>query len=110
MATGWPRALASPRPSRSCSLADPSGSAVPFPTMSTTGNAAPSAVTDLVRILRWMVDRPDDVEVRDGETTVLEARVAPDDVGKVLGRSGRTVRSLRALLRARGERDGARYE
>lgn len=81
--------------------------------MSTTGNPAPSVVTELVRILRWMVDRPDDVqvhEVRDAETTVLEARVAPDDVGKVLGRSGRTVRSLRALLRARGERDGARYE
>ena len=81
--------------------------------MSTSGNPASPVVTDLIGVLRWMVDRPDDVEVhevRDGETTVLEARVAPDDVGKVLGRSGRTVRSLRALLRTRGERDGARYE
>jgi predicted RNA-binding protein YlqC (UPF0109 family) len=74
---------------------------------------AASPVADLVGVLRWLVDRPDDVdvrEIRDGDTTVLEARVAPADVGKVLGRSGRTVRSLRALLRARGERDGARYD
>jgi len=81
--------------------------------MSTSGNASSPVVADLIGVLRWMVDRPDDVEVhevRDGETTVLEAQVAPDDVGKVLGRSGRTVRSLRALLRTRGARDGARYE
>ncbi len=72
-----------------------------------------AAAADLSRVLRWMVDRPDDVEVRElraSESVVLEALVAPADVGKVLGRSGRTVRSLRTLLRARGERDGARYE
>jgi predicted RNA-binding protein YlqC (UPF0109 family) len=77
--------------------------------------AAPesAAAADLARVLRWMVDRADEVEVkalRSGEAVALEARVAPADVGKVLGRSGRTVRALRTLLRARGERDGARYE
>lgn len=72
-----------------------------------------SAAADLTRVLRLMVDRPDEVEVREvreGEATVLEASVATSDIGKVLGRSGRTVRALRALLRARGEREGARYE
>jgi|SoiMethySBSTD1v2_1073268.scaffolds.fasta_scaffold800498_2 uncharacterized protein len=69
--------------------------------------------SDLAGVLRRLVDRPEEVEVtpvQDGDALVLEALVAPADVGKVLGRSGRTVRSLRALLRARGERDGARYE
>jgi predicted RNA-binding protein YlqC (UPF0109 family) len=69
--------------------------------------------SDLAGVLRRLVDRPEEVEVtplQDGDALVLEALVAPSDVGKVLGRSGRTVRSLRALLRARGERDGARYE
>ena len=68
---------------------------------------------DLERVLRLMVDRPEEVEaleLRDGDATVFEAAVAPGDVGKVLGRAGRTVRALRAVLRARGERDGARYE
>ena len=72
-----------------------------------------SAAEDLTRVLRLLVDRPDDVvvkELRDGDSIVLEAAVAPADVGKVLGRSGRTVRALRALVRARGERDGSRYE
>lgn len=72
-----------------------------------------SAAEDLTRVLRLLVDRPDEVEVsevRAGDSTVLEAAVDPSDVGKVLGRSGRTVRALRVLLRARGERDGSRYE
>jgi len=72
-----------------------------------------SAAEDLTRVLRLLVDRPDEVavsEVRSGEATVLEAAVAPSDIGKVLGRAGRTVRALRALLRSRGEREGTRYE
>ena len=72
-----------------------------------------SAAVDLTAVLRSMVDRPEDVvvrEARDGEIVVLEAKVAPADIGKVLGRSGRTVKALRALLRERGRRDGVRYE
>ncbi|MGB5514461.1 MAG: KH domain-containing protein, partial [Thermoanaerobaculia bacterium] len=37
-------------------------------------------------------------------------QVAPEDLGKVIGRQGRTARALRSLLAARGSRDGERYE
>ena len=36
-------------------------------------------------------------------------RVAPGDLGKVIGRQGRTIRALRTLLEARGGKDGVRY-
>lgn len=48
-----------------------------------------------------LVDEPDEVEVRniEGErTTVLELRVHPEDLGKVIGRQGRTAQALRTLL------------
>ena len=62
------------------------------------------AVNDLVReIARALVDEPDAVEVetvtRD-ENTVLRLRVAPQDVGKVIGKQGRTARSVRTILGA----------
>lgn len=52
-----------------------------------------------------LVDQPEAVEVRqvEGEqTTVLELRVAQDDLGKVIGKQGRTARSIRTLLSAAG--------
>ncbi len=54
---------------------------------------------------RALVDHPDEVQVRavEGEqTTALELRVAPSDLGKVIGRQGRTARSMRAILGAAG--------
>ena len=62
------------------------------------------AVDDLVReIARALVDDPASVEVeaveRD-ENTVLKLRVAPQDVGKVIGKQGRTARSMRTILGA----------
>jgi uncharacterized protein len=62
------------------------------------------AVDDLVReIARALVDDPASVEVeaveRD-ENTVLKLRVAPQDVGKVIGKQGRTARSVRTILGA----------
>lgn len=61
---------------------------------------------DLIEnIAKALVDRPDEVYVRavDGEqSTVLELRVAPDDLGKVIGKQGRTARSIRTLLGAAG--------
>ena len=62
------------------------------------------AVDDLVReIARALVDEPDAVAVetvsRD-ENTVLRLRVAPQDVGKVIGKQGRTARSVRTILGA----------
>ena len=56
-------------------------------------------------IARALVDHPDDVQVRavDGEqVTVLELRVHPDDLGKVIGRQGRTAKAIRTLLGAAG--------
>ena len=56
-------------------------------------------------IAKALVDNPDEVTVReiDGEaTTVLELRVAPQDLGKVIGKQGRTARAMRTLLRAAG--------
>ena len=52
-------------------------------------------------LARALVDRPDQVELRtqavDGGT-VLELKVAPEDVGKVIGRDGRTINAMRAVL------------
>lgn len=56
-------------------------------------------------IAKALVDSPDEVAVNeiDGEaTTVLELRVAAQDLGKVIGKQGRTARAIRTLLRAAG--------
>jgi uncharacterized protein len=70
----------------------------------------------MTQIARALVDHPDDVSVEAVEgdegddTTVLEMRVAPDDVGKVIGKQGRTVRSMRTILAAVGQGHHLRYE
>jgi predicted RNA-binding protein YlqC (UPF0109 family) len=56
-------------------------------------------------IAKALVDHPEQVHVHavDGEqVTVLELKVAPDDLGKVIGRQGRTAKSIRTLLGAAG--------
>ena len=56
-------------------------------------------------IAKALVDHPENVQVRsvDGEqVTVLELRVHPDDLGKVIGRQGRTAKSMRTILAAAG--------
>ena len=56
-------------------------------------------------IARALVDNPENVNVTliEGEqTTVLELRVAPEDLGKVIGKQGRTARAIRTLLGAAG--------
>jgi len=61
-------------------------------------------MTELVNyIARSLVDEPDAVEVRPVEgdrALVLELTVAPDDLGKVIGKEGRTARAIRTLLAA----------
>ncbi|MBM3225097.1 MAG: KH domain-containing protein [Candidatus Tectomicrobia bacterium] len=63
----------------------------------------------LVRtIVSALVDYPQSVEVQqvDGETTcILEVRVAPEDIGKVIGRQGRNIAALRTLLHAVGAKE-----
>lgn len=54
-------------------------------------------------IAKLLVDYPEEVEVYevDGErTTILELRVAEDDLGKVIGKNGRTARAMRTILSA----------
>ena len=61
----------------------------------------------LAWIARHLVDDPDAVRVETEEredATVLRLHVAPDDVGKVIGRQGRIARALRTLVRASGAR------
>ncbi len=62
------------------------------------------AVEELVgEIARALVDEPEAVEVQTvarDESTILKLRVAPGDVGKVIGKQGRTARSIRTILRA----------
>ena len=65
----------------------------------------------LAWIARHLVDEPDAVSVETVEqdgTTVLRLHVAPDDVGKVIGRQGRLARALRTLVRATGARSERR--
>ena len=50
-----------------------------------------------------LVDKPDEVEIREvegGVTTILELRVAKDDLGKVIGKHGKTAHAMRAILNA----------
>ena len=62
------------------------------------------SVVDLVReIAQALVDEPTAVDVENvdrDESTVLKLRVAPSDVGKVIGKQGRTARSVRTILGA----------
>ncbi len=63
-------------------------------------------------IAKALVDEPDQVQVHavDGEqTTVLELRVAPNDLGKVIGKQGRTARSIRTILGAASMKLKKRY-
>jgi predicted RNA-binding protein YlqC (UPF0109 family) len=60
-------------------------------------------------VARALVDEPDAVEVTEvaGERSViLQLKVAPDDMGKVIGKRGRTVKAIRSLVRAAGSRQG----
>lgn len=63
-------------------------------------------------IARALVDNPDEVNVREVEGeqgTMIELRVADADRGKVIGKQGRTARSIRALLGAAGMKHNRRF-
>lgn len=65
----------------------------------------------LTYVARNLVDNPDQVSVTqhdaDGEI-VLELRVAPEDMGKVIGRQGRIAKEIRTLVRAYAQRTGVK--
>jgi predicted RNA-binding protein YlqC (UPF0109 family) len=68
---------------------------------------------DLVeRIAKSLVDHPDDVvvaEVEGEQTTVLELRVAQEDLGKVIGKKGRTAQAIRTIVNAGGMKINKRF-
>ncbi|MBN2135189.1 MAG: KH domain-containing protein [Acidobacteria bacterium] len=68
---------------------------------------------DLVEsIAKSLVDHPDDVEVTEVEgeqTTVLELRVAQEDLGKVIGKKGRTAQAIRTIVNAGGMKLNKRF-
>jgi predicted RNA-binding protein YlqC (UPF0109 family) len=72
-----------------------------------------SAMKELLEeIAKALVDNPDDVhvtEVQGEQTTVLELRVKTEDLGKVIGRQGRTARAIRTLLSAAGMKVQKRF-
>lgn len=63
-------------------------------------------------VVKELVDNPDQVHIErseDNRGVLLELSVAPEDLGRVIGRHGATAQSLRSLLRALGVKNGARY-
>jgi uncharacterized protein len=63
-------------------------------------------------IARALVDHPEEVQVRSVEgpqATILELRVHPEDLGKVIGRQGRTAKAVRTLLGAAGMKVHKRF-
>jgi len=72
--------------------------------VSPTVSKAPELMKQLIlEIVQALVDQPDEVSVEmiaDNESTVIRLRVAHQDIGKVIGKQGRTARSLRTILGA----------
>lgn len=63
------------------------------------------------QIVKKLVDNPDKVfvsEVSGEQSTIIELRVAPEDLGKVIGKEGRTARSIRTLVQAAASKDHKR--
>ncbi len=63
-------------------------------------------------IVKALVDDSESVDIREVEqrgATLIEVRVAPNDVGKIIGKQGRTIRALRSLARIGGTKKTRRY-
>ena len=64
-------------------------------------------------IVKSLGDDSENVEIREVEqrngTSLIEVRVAPDDVGKIIGKQGRTIRALRSLAKIAGAKKNRRY-
>ena len=64
-------------------------------------------------IVKSLVDESDNVDIREVErngSTLIEVRVAPNDVGKIIGKQGKTIRALRSLVRIAGVKKNRRYQ
>ncbi len=81
----------------------------------TTDGAAPASPLRAVveTVVRALVDKPDSVRVNESERrgmTVLELTTAPNDMGKIIGRQGRTAAALRTLVALTAEKHGKRAQ
>ena len=66
----------------------------------------------LEKIVKALVGDPDAVEISehsDGKVVKFGVRVAPDDVGRLIGREGRTIKAIRSILYFGGLKHGKRY-
>ena len=66
----------------------------------------------LLYIARNLVEHPDQVtvtEVENGDELTLELRVAPEDMGKVIGRQGRIAKALRTVVKAAAQKQDKKY-
>ena len=62
-------------------------------------------------IVKKLVDRPESVvvtEIKGEQSTIIELKVAPEDLGKVIGKQGKTAQAMRTLLTAIAAKDGKR--
>jgi hypothetical protein len=79
----------------------------------TASSAVPTAVAVLTHVVRSIVNEPDQVEVQERSSRGrprLEVRVGSDDLGRVIGRRGRTAQAIRTVVRAAASRDGSEVE
>jgi predicted RNA-binding protein YlqC (UPF0109 family) len=75
--------------------------------------SAPTAAAVLEHVVRSIVDQPEAVSVEvteDGERTRLDVRVGDGDLGRVIGRRGRTAASIRTVTRAAASKDGVEVD
>jgi predicted RNA-binding protein YlqC (UPF0109 family) len=82
--------------------------------MSETGAAAASPLRAVVEVVaRALVDQPDAVRVTEGQRrgmSIVELTTAPGDMGKIIGRQGRTAAALRTLVALTAEKHGKRAQ
>jgi predicted RNA-binding protein YlqC (UPF0109 family) len=81
--------------------------------MSESDAMAPTAAAVLTHVVKSIVDAPEAVEVEASESkgrVRLEVKVGPGDLGRVIGRRGRTAQSIRTVVRAAATRDGAEVD
>lgn len=65
----------------------------------------------VTQIVKKLVEHPDEVsarEVQGEQTTIIEITTNPTDVGKVIGKQGRTIKAIRTLVNAASIRNGSR--
>lgn len=75
---------------------------------------APTALDVCEHVVRALVDEPDAVRIEPEERrrggVILRVNVAPDDMGRVIGRRGRTAQAVRTLVAAAAVRDGVEVD